>query len=123
MFEKNSNQFIPWIIKHPLIPQGNFGILLLTILIILVGHITQDITDNLTDSDSVLQKYYPILQTEKDHRFFSLVRKRNYRYELTGLGKEVFNHRNLTQSKVLDRNEFLLAENPDSYFEKICTKS
>ena len=44
-----------------------------SVKIILVGNITQYLTDHLTDSSSIWQDYYPLLQTEQEHRFFTLV--------------------------------------------------
>ena len=75
-FEKDHPKFIPWIMEHPLITSGNVGVLMITILIILVGNITQDITYRLTDSSSLWQDYYPWLQTEQEHRFLTLVDKK-----------------------------------------------
>ena len=123
IFLKNEDDFITWITKHQLVPRGNLGVLLVTILIIILGHITQDITDYLTDSDSLLPNYYPFLKTEKEHRFNTVVRTERQDskeiYTLKALGKEIFRHRHLTQSKIIDRNDFLLTEDPESYLSTI----
>ena len=124
--KKDQNDFFSWIKeieKHPIRPRGNLGILLVTILIIVFGHITQDITDHLTDSDSFLQNYYSLLETEKEHRFKTLVEKKfedgKEIYALGGLGKELFRNRVLTQSKITDINDFLFTEDPEGYLKDI----
>lgn len=113
------SSFLTWVGENSLRPKDNLGFLIIIILIVIFGHSIQDITDNLTDTDSKLQKY-TLLENESEHRFKTLVKYKHDKYSLTGLGSDVFRNKNILENLIVNlHHDYNLIQDPENYLKNV----